>query len=109
MGLGKEEEVEIRANPLFMPGTKVVSIRYVKNDGTFAGRDVGEVLVRKGDVGYVRDIGTFLQRYYIYAVEFIETGVVVGMRGRELEALDATGKPIKRPKTTRVVEEIEPQ
>ena len=109
MGLGKEEEVETHGQPLFMPGIKVVSTKYVKNDGTYVGRDVGEVLVRKGDVGYVRDIGTFLQRYYIYAVEFIETGVVVGMRGRELDALDANGKPIKRPKAARPPEEFEPQ
>jgi nitrogen fixation protein NifZ len=109
MGLGKEEDVETHGEPIFKPGTKVVSTKYVKNDGTYAGRDVGEVLVRKGDVGYVRDIGTFLQRYYIYAVEFITTGVVVGMRGRELEALDADGKPIKRPKAKQPVEEFEPQ
>jgi nitrogen fixation protein NifZ len=109
MGLGKEEEIETRGEPLFKPGTKVVSTKYVKNDGTYAGRDIGDILVRKGDVGYVRDIGVFLQRYYIYAVEFITTGVVVGMRGRELEALDADGKPIKRPKRTRIVEELEPQ
>jgi nitrogen fixation protein NifZ len=109
MGLGKEEEVETRGEPLFKPGIKVVSTKYVKNDGTYAGRDVGEVLVRKGDIGYVRDIGTFLQRYYIYAVEFIETGVVVGMRGRELAELDSDGKPIKRAKATHTVEEFEPQ
>jgi nitrogen fixation protein NifZ len=109
MGLGKEEEVETRGAPLFKPGIKVVSTKYVKNDGTYAGRDVGEVLVRKGDIGYVRDIGTFLQRYYIYAVEFIETGVVVGMRGRELAELDSDGKPIKRAKATHTVEEFEPQ
>jgi nitrogen fixation protein NifZ len=41
-------------------------------------------LVREGDVGYVRDIGMFRQRYYIYAVEFIDIGIAVGMRGREL-------------------------
>ena len=96
MGLGKEEEVETRGEPLFKQGTKVVSTKYVKNDGTYAGRDVGEVLVRKGDIGYVRDIGTFLQRYYIYAVEFVEMGTVVGMRGRELALVDdenAAGSP----------------
>lgn len=88
MGLGKEEEVEVRSPPVFMPGTKVRSTKYVKNDGTYAGREIAEVLVRKGDVGYVRDIGTFLQRFYIYAVEFVETGMVVGMRGKELVAFD---------------------
>jgi nitrogen fixation protein NifZ len=109
VGLGREEEVEVQGPPLFMPGVKVKSIRYVKNDGTYSGRDVGEVLVRKGDVGYVRDIGTFLQRYYIYAVEFVETGVVVGMRGRELAALDANGEVILQPKVRRAPEEFEPQ
>ncbi|MCF4164801.1 nitrogen fixation protein NifZ [Zavarzinia compransoris] len=88
MGLGREEEIETKTTPVFRPGTKVRATKYVKNDGTFAGRDVGEILVRKGDEGYVRDIGTFLQRYYIYAVEFIDRGIVVGMRRRELVSLD---------------------
>ena len=51
MGLGREEEVETSRPPRFMLGTKVVSTKYVKNDGTFVGKDIGEVLVRKGDVG----------------------------------------------------------
>ena len=84
MGLGKEEVLEVDQPPRFMPGIKVRSTKHIKNDGTFPGRDIGEVLVRKGDVGYVRDVGMFLQRYYIYAVEFIERGSIVGMRGREL-------------------------
>jgi nitrogen fixation protein NifZ len=46
------------------------------------------LLVRKGEVGYVRDIGTFLQQFYIYAVEWIESGTLVGMRGKELASLD---------------------
>jgi nitrogen fixation protein NifZ len=92
MGLGKEEELEVYQPPKFMPGTKVRSTKYVKNDGTYAGAEIGEVLVRKNDWGYVRDIGMYLQRYYIYAVEFIERGTVVGMRGRELALFDAPPK-----------------
>jgi nitrogen fixation protein NifZ len=92
MGLAREEEVEIRRDPKFMVGTKVRSTKYVKNDGTYPGKDIGDELVRKGDVGYVRDIGVFLQRYYIYAVEFVERGTIVGMRGRELKAMPETGK-----------------
>jgi nitrogen fixation protein NifZ len=88
MGLGKEEEIEVYGPPKFLPGTKVRSIKYVKNDGTYAGKEIGEVLVTKGAVGYVRDIGMYLQIYYIYAVEFIELGTVVGMRGRELQRID---------------------
>jgi nitrogen fixation protein NifZ len=89
MGLGREEEIEVYKPPRFLPGTKVIATKYVKNDGTFPGRDVGEILVRKGDVGYVRDVGMFLQRYYVYAVDFVERGAVVGMRGRELLVADA--------------------
>ena len=97
MGLGREEEIEVYQPPRFMPGTKVRSTKYVKNDGTYAVKDIGEVLVTKGAVGYVRDIGTYLQVYYIYAVEFIELGTVVGMRGRELQLVDdgfAKGKAL---------------
>jgi len=84
MGLGKEEELEVDQPPKFMPGVRVRSTRYVKNDGTFPGAEIGAILVKKGDEGYVRDIGMFLQRYYVYAVEFVERGTIVGMRGREL-------------------------
>lgn len=88
MGLGREEEIEVYRPPVFLPGTKVRSTKYVKNDGTYAGKEIGEVLVKKGAVGYVRDIGMYLQVYYIYAVEFIELGTVVGMRARELELIE---------------------
>lgn len=88
MGLGREEEIEIRRPPVFRPGEKVQATRHVKNDGTYPRKDIGEVLVRKGEIGYVRDIGTFLQQFYIYAVEWVDSGTLVGMRGRELLSLD---------------------
>jgi nitrogen fixation protein NifZ len=88
MGLGREEDVEIRKAPVFLPGEKVQATRHVKNDGTYYGKEIGEILVRKGDVGYVRDIGTFLQQFYIYSVEWIDRGTLVGMRARELISFD---------------------
>ena len=88
MGLGREEEVEIRKPPVFKPGERVVAKRLVKNDGTYPRKDIGEPLVLKGDTGYVRDIGTFLQMFYVYAVEWPERGTIVGMRGKELISLD---------------------
>lgn len=88
MGLGREEEIEIRKPPVFKPGEQVRATRHVRNDGTYPGKDIGENLVRKGDVGYVRDIGTFLQQFYIYSVEWIGRGTLVGMRARELASLD---------------------
>ena len=81
------EIVEISAEPIFDYGQKVRSIKTIRNDGTFPGKDIGEVLVKKGDIGYVTSIGTFLQQYYIYGVEIVETGYRVGMRGKELELI----------------------
>ena len=80
--------VELTADPIFDYGAKVKSTKTIRNDGTYAGKDIGEILVRKGDIGYVTSIGTFLQQFYIYAVDFIDTGHRVGMRGKELEAVD---------------------
>ena len=80
--------VELNAPPEFAYGERVRSRRVIRNDGTYPGRDIGDVLVRKGQVGYVTSIGTFLQQYYIYGIEFTETGNRVGMKRRELEPLD---------------------
>jgi nitrogen fixation protein NifZ len=80
--------VELDGPPALEYGEKVRSRKTVRNDGTFAGKEIGDVLVRKGDVGYVTSIGTFLQQFYIYGIEFIEHGYRVGMKGRELASLD---------------------
>jgi nitrogen fixation protein NifZ len=80
--------VELDGPPAFDYGEKVISRKNVRNDGTFCGRELGELLVKKGDVGYVRSIGTFLQQFYIYGIDFVDHGYVVGMKGRELRSLD---------------------
>lgn len=79
-----DQPIEIYAPPVYMPGDKVRSRLTIRNDGTMWGVEIGEIVVRKGDVGYARDIGTYLQQFYIYAVDFIDRGTVVGMRAREL-------------------------
>jgi nitrogen fixation protein NifZ len=81
--------VEIERPPQFAYGEKVCSTKMIKNDGTFMGSDIGELLVRKGEVGYVTSIGTFLQQFYIYGIDFVERGYIVGMKARELRSLDA--------------------
>lgn len=83
------DTVELVHPPKFEYGQKVRSKKYVRNDGTFPGREVGEILVSKGDVGYVTSIGTFLQQFYIYGIDFYELGYRVGMRGKELELCEA--------------------
>lgn len=77
--------VELNDPPVFDYGQKVRARRVVRNDGTFPGKDIGEILVRKGEEGYVTSIGTFLQQFYIYGVEFIASGNRVGMKRKELE------------------------
>lgn len=83
-----DDVIEIALPPRFEMGERVASRTAIRNDGTYTGKDIGEVLVHKGDVGYVRSIGTFLQQFYIYAVEFTDSGHQVGMRAKELCTLD---------------------
>ena len=81
--------VELNGPPHYEYGQKVRSNRVVRNDGTFPGKEIGEVLVKKGEEGYVISIGTFLQQFYIYGVEFLGTGYRVGMKRKELETAEA--------------------
>lgn len=83
-----DREIELYRPPAFLPGDKVVARRHVKNDGTIPGCEIGEMVVKKGEVGYVRDIGTFLGQFYIYGVDFLDRGAIVGMRERELTAAE---------------------
>ncbi|WP_164963941.1 nitrogen fixation protein NifZ [Rubrivivax sp. JA1026] len=83
-----DDEVELAGPPRFEIGERVAARIKVRNDGTFGGRDIGDVLVERGDVGYVRSVGSFLQQYYIYTVEFVASGRQVGMRAKELCTLD---------------------
>jgi nitrogen fixation protein NifZ len=80
--------VELNDPPVFDYGMRVRAKRTIRNDGTFPGKDIGEILVKKGEEGYVISIGTFLQQFYIYGVEFIATGYRVGMKRREIEPAD---------------------
>ncbi|WP_425090903.1 nitrogen fixation protein NifZ [Tropicimonas sp. S265A] len=86
-----DREIEVYRDPIYAPGDKVISKKNIKNDGTMAGKEIGETVVKKGDVGYVRDIGVFLQQFYIYAVDFVDRQSIVGMRERELVASEQRG------------------
>lgn len=76
--------LEIYAPPRFAPGTRVRATCSVRNDGTLPGAERGDWIVGAGDIGYVRDVGTFLQRFYVYTVDFVDRGILVGMRAHEL-------------------------
>jgi len=65
-------------------GDSVRVIRNVRNDGTYCGAATGDLLIRRGSVGAVVDIGTFLQDQIIYSVHFIDDDRIVGCREEEL-------------------------
>lgn len=71
--------------PKYEYGEAVRVVRNLRNDGTFPGEETGRLLVRRGAVGYVRDVGTFLQDQLIYSVDFFDLGVMVGCREQELQ------------------------
>jgi nitrogen fixation protein NifZ len=83
-----DDVIEVADPPRFNFGERVMARSIIRNDGTFDGKDIGHVLVNRGDIGYVTSIGTFLQQFYIYAIDFPAHGYKVGMRAKELMTLD---------------------
>jgi nitrogen fixation protein NifZ len=56
--------------PGFDYGDEVRVMRNVRNDGTYPGLEMGAPLIKRGSVGYVQSVGTYLQDYIIYGVQF---------------------------------------
>jgi nitrogen fixation protein NifZ len=71
--------------PKFEYGEKVRVVRNLRNDGTYPGEPTGRLLVRRGSLGYIRDVGTFLQDQLIYSVDFLDANKRVGCREQELQ------------------------
>ncbi len=70
--------------PVYSYGDEVRVTRNLRNDGSFPGVDKGQLLVRRGETGHVRNLGTFLQDQIIYTVHFIQADIQVGCREEEL-------------------------
>lgn len=92
--MNDETHFELWDRPSYERGDRVVALRDVRNDGTYPGSRIGEFLIRKGEVGYVSQVGTYLNRFYVYAVDFLECERLVGMRAHEIER---TGDEERRP------------
>lgn len=82
----QQGQIELYGPPAFECGSKVKAVREVRNDGTYPGMPMGAFLIHPGDVGYVKSVGTFLNRFYVYAIDFVDRGMLVGMRAHELES-----------------------
>lgn len=74
-------------------GEDVRVTRNIRNDGTYPGMEVGELLIRRGSVGNVVEVGTFLQDQVIFTVHFLQQGRMVGCRLEELLGLDEAWQP----------------
>ena len=83
--MSEDTNFELWDKPVYERGDKVIALRDVRNDGTYPGSRIGEFLIRRGEVGYVTQVGTYLNRFYVYAVDFLESERLVGMRAHELE------------------------
>jgi nitrogen fixation protein NifZ len=79
--------------PHYEYGAAVRVIRNIRNDGTYPNEATGTLLIRRGSVGYVRDVGTFLQDQIIYSVHFLDSDRIVGCREEELQPEDAPWIP----------------
>lgn len=74
-------------------GESVRVTRNVRNDGTYPGMEVGTLLIRRGSVGNVIEVGTFLQDQVIFTVHFLNHGRMVGCRLEELIGADEPWNP----------------
>lgn len=74
-------------------GESVRLTRNVRNDGTYPGLEPGAPLVRRGSIGHVIDVGTFLQDQIIYSVNFLDEGKIVGCREEELIGAEEAWMP----------------
>ncbi len=74
-------------------GESVRVTRNVRNDGTYPGMEVGALLIRRGSVGNVIEVGTFLQDQVIFTVHFLNHGRMVGCRLEELIGADEPWNP----------------
>jgi nitrogen fixation protein NifZ len=79
--------------PRWQIDDEVRVIRNVRDDGTFPGARMGDLLARRGSVGVIRDVGFFLQDQIIYTVHFYAENRLVGCREEELIGLDEDWTP----------------
>jgi nitrogen fixation protein NifZ len=83
---GKDEE-----EAKFRFGQKVELVSDIVNDGTYPHAKIGVLMMPKGSLGYIKDMGEFLQVIRVYEVHFIGTNTeleVIGCREHELSAVD---------------------
>lgn len=72
------------ADASYEVGDLVVLSRDLRNDGSHSGLARGEVMLAKGAVGEVIEVGLHLNRTLIYRTHFGSAGLTIGCRDDEL-------------------------
>ena len=70
--------------PKFDYGCEVRVIKNIRNDTYQGGQRKGELLERRGTVGFVQQSGVYKQDQIIYQVHFLESNQIIGCRESEL-------------------------
>jgi len=81
--------------PKFCMNQKVELLKDIVNDGTYPHSKIGQIMMKKGSVGYIKDMGDFLQVIRVYEVHFLGQNTeveVIGCREHELKALEKKDK-----------------
>lgn len=87
---GRDEE-----EAKFSIGEKVKLLEDIVNDGTYPHAKIGTLMMPKGSIGYIKDMGEFLQVIRVYEVHFIDADMeleIIGCREHELEAMQSNYK-----------------
>lgn len=88
-------------------GEMVRVTRNIRNDGTYPGMEVGDFLIRRGSLGNITNVGTFLQDQIIYTVHFLSFGRMVGCRLEELIGAEEPWNPSRFEFRDKVVPRID--
>lgn len=75
-------------NPKFGYGEEVRLITNIRNDGSFQNGLKGECLMRRGETGFVRHAGLFLQDQVVYQIHFLASNQIIGCKETELMRAD---------------------
>jgi nitrogen fixation protein NifZ len=83
---GKDED-----EPKYVIGQKVKLLENIVNDGTYPHAKIGTLMMPKGSIGYIKDMGEFLQVIRVYEVHFFGADMdveIIGCREHELESME---------------------
>jgi len=71
-------------------GDEICALADIGNEGTYPHKEIGEIIVHRGDKGFILETARFLGEVY-YTVEFVDRAAVAALRAREMASLATLG------------------